>query len=80
MKGKQKITQHAARLLVLIVFAGTIFSAGLRSFIPEDRKGQTYTLMIFRYLKPAQDIHPAVLLVVNNWRSYGEAIYRRRAL
>lgn len=80
MKGKHKPPQYAVRLVVLIVFAGTFFFGGLRLFIPEDRKGQIYTLMIFKYLRPAQDIRPAIMLEVNNWRSYGKTTYRRSAL
>ena len=80
MKGKNKVPQYAARLVVLIVFARTVFFGGLRLFIPEDRKGQIYTLMIIKYLRPAQDIRPAIMLEVNNWRNYGKAIYRRSVL
>ena len=80
MKGKQRTPRYAVRLVVLILFAGTTFFVGLRLFIPEDRKGQIYTLMIFKYLRPAQAICPAVMLEVNNWRNYGKAIYRRNAL
>ena len=80
MKGKNKISQYAVRLVVLIVFAGPIFFGGLRLFIPEDRKDQIYTLMIFKYLRPAQDIRPAIMLEANNWRNYGKAICRRSAL
>ena len=80
MKGKPSTPQYAVRLIVLIVFAGTIFFGGLRLFIPEDRKGQFYTLRIFKYLRPAQDIRPAVMLEANNWRNYGKAIFRRSVL
>lgn len=80
MKGKYRTPQYAVHLIVLIVFAGTIFFGGLRLFIPEDRKGQIYTLMIFKYLRPAQGIRPAVMLEVNNWRNYGKGTYRRSAL
>ena len=75
MSGKNKTPQYAVHLVVLIVLAGTIFFVGLRLFIPENRKGQIYTLMIFKYLKPAQDIRSAIMLEVNNWRNYGKAIY-----
>lgn len=43
MKGKNKTSQYAVRLGVLIVFAGTIFFGGLQLFVPQDRKGQIYT-------------------------------------
>jgi hypothetical protein len=80
MKEKQRTPHYAVRLVVLILIAGFTFFGGLRLFIPEDRKGQIYTLMIFKYLRPAQDIHPAIMLAVINWRNYGEGIYRRSAL
>ena len=71
MKGKYKVPQYAARLVVLIVFARTVFFGGLRLFLPKDRKAQIYTIMIYKYLRLAQDIRPAVVLEVNNWRNYG---------
>ena len=80
MKGKQRTPQYAFCLVVLIMFAGSNFFGGLRLFIPEVRKGKIYTLMIFKYLTPAQDIHPAVMFEGNNWRDYGDAIYRRSTL
>ena len=80
MKVNNRVPQYAVRLVDLIVFAGTVFFVGLRLFIPEDRKGQFYTLRIFKYLRPAQDIRPAVMLEANNWRNYGKAIFRRSVL
>ncbi len=38
MKGKPRIPQYAVRLVVLIVFAGTVFFVGLRFFVPEGSK------------------------------------------
>lgn len=80
MKGKQRTPQYAVRLVILNILGATTFFGGLRLFIPEDRKGQSYTLMIFKYLRPAQDIRPAVMLEVNNWRNYGKANYRSSPL
>ena len=77
MKGKQKSPHYAVRLIILIVFAGTVFFG---SCVYLYRKGQIYTLMIFNYLRLSQDIRPAIMLEVNNWRSYGKTIYRRSAL
>jgi len=80
MKGKGGPPPVCCSSCCFLVFAGTIFFGGLLLFIPEDRKGQIYTLMIFKYLRLAQDIRPTVMLEVNNWRNYGKAIYRRSAL
>lgn len=75
MKGKHKAPHYAVRLVILNTLGAATFFDRLRLFIPEDRKGQIYTLMIFKYLKPAQDIRSAIMLEVNNWRNYGKAIY-----
>ena len=80
MKGKGRLPQYAVGLIVLIVFARIIFFSGLRLFVPEGRKDQTCTLMISKCLRLAQDIRPAVMLAVNNWRNCRKAIYRRSAL
>ena len=80
MVGKCGIPKYAIRLVVLDLFAGTIFFGVLFLFIPEDRKGQIYRLMIFKYQRLAQDICPAVVLGINNWRKYEKAIYGRSAL
>ena len=75
MKGNGRIPQYTVRLVVLIVSVGTILLGGLRLFIPERYKAQIYPLMIFKYLRLTQDIHPAVVSEVNNWRNYGKTIY-----
>ncbi len=80
MKGKQRTPQYAVRLVILNILGATTFFGGLRLFIPEDRKGQIYTLMIFKYLRSAQYICRAVMFEVNSWRNFGKMIYRRNAL
>ena len=80
MVGMGGTPQYTVRLVVLIVSEGTILRGGLRLFIPDNRKGQIYILMILKYLRLAQDIRPAGVLEVNNWSNYGKAIYGRSVL
>ena len=79
MKGKGGIPHYTFRLVVLIVSVGAILRGGLRLLITEPRKAQIYPLMIFKYLRLTQEIHPTVMSEANNWRNYGKTVYGRSA-